>query len=100
MFTLAHLKNPAKRWIAIKAMLQLRGLCLSNIAQQLGVGRPAISKAAHTSYPNVERAIANALGLKPQQIWPERYDRFGQPIRQRPNAPIRKHYNSGTRRAA
>ena len=30
-----------------------------------------------------ERLMAEKLGLQPQQIWPERYDEFGTPLRQR-----------------
>jgi hypothetical protein len=32
------------------------------------------------SWPNVERIIANILGVEPWVIWPERYNDFGQPV--------------------
>lgn len=84
------LKKPAQRWAAIKAQLELRGLSLAEIGRRIGLTRAAVYAARHHRYPTVERAIADALGLRPQQIWPERYNAAGLPLRRRPNAPFER----------
>lgn len=63
----------------IKAALEKRGLTLTQAARRYGcqpasawaaVGRPCFTG---------EQAIACALGIPPQQIWPDRYDPDGTP---------------------
>lgn len=66
-------KNHHKRRVWVKAMLELRGYTYASIARELGVVRSAVRKPLDTSYPKMERILAEKLGLKPEQIWPERY---------------------------
>ena len=73
------------RWEWIKFQLRVRGTCFADLARIHGLNERAIRNAKQRPYPRVERAIADALGLKPQQLWPERWNANGSPIRQRPN---------------
>ena len=38
-----------------------------------GVTRDAVRNATRKKYPKMERAIAAKIGLRPEDIWPERY---------------------------
>ena len=68
-----------KEWI--KFQLRVRGSSLSALARELGVTRHAPRLALVKPYPKMERAIADKLGLKPMELWPERYDEQGLPNR-------------------
>ena len=68
-----------REWI--KFQLRVRGSSLSALARELGVSRHAPRLALVKPYPRMERAIADKLGLKPQELWPERYDENGRPNR-------------------
>jgi len=77
--------DPAQRWEWIKYQLRLRECSTAKLARQLGVTDRAIRAVKTTPYPRMERAIAEALGVKTQELWPERWDSEGNPKRQRPN---------------
>lgn len=70
-----------REWI--KFQLRIRGSSLSQLARELNVTRSSTILALAKPYPRVERAIARRIGLKPEQIWPERYDENGNPNRKR-----------------
>lgn len=53
-----------------KAGTNLRQLSLAN-----GYSRNAASNACSKPYPRLEVIIAEAIGRKPDEIWPERYAR-------------------------
>ncbi|WP_426111254.1 helix-turn-helix domain-containing protein [Pseudomonas sp. DSP3-2-2] len=74
-----------RRWEWIKFQLRVRGTNLAELAREHKLNERAIRNAKLRPYPRVERAIALALGLKPIQLWPERWNVDGTPIRQRPN---------------
>ncbi|MEA5444715.1 helix-turn-helix domain-containing protein [Gammaproteobacteria bacterium AB-CW1] len=84
--------EPRQRREWIKYQLRLRGSSLADVARRHGVSRDAAILALRKPYPRMERAIAEAIGLKPQQIWPERYDAAGFPNRPlgRPKKSISK----------
>lgn len=63
----------------IKAALRKRGLSLSSVSRRLGLDRDSARHALARPWPRVERAIARALGVTPQEIWPDRYDAAGRP---------------------
>lgn len=72
--------EPQRRaWI--KYQLELRGYTLSSLARELGVSRHAPKLALDRPYPRMERAIAEKIELRPEQVWPERYDADGKPNR-------------------
>lgn len=78
----APLKDPLrKEWV--KFQLRARGSSLSQIARELDIERCALAHALRRPYPRLEREIAKRLGLKPEQVWPERYDEHGKPNRKR-----------------
>jgi len=66
-------KNTDIRRIWIKHQLEFAGSSFADIARELGVTRGAVRKATWMRYPKMERAIANKLGMQPDEIWPERY---------------------------
>lgn len=65
--------DPDTRREWIKFQLKLRGTSYAKIGEQLGVSRHAPKLALYSSYPRMEKAIAAALDMTPEQIWPERY---------------------------
>lgn len=100
-------KDPAQRWEWIKYQLRVKDTSLAKIARSLGVTGPAVKNAKHSPYPRVERAIAEALGMEPVLLWPDRWDGDGEPCRRRPNRaevsslPVKKHtaaYDLGHRK--
>lgn len=68
-----------KHWIIYQ--LRLRGLTLASIGREHGVCRNAPRIAFDRPYPRMERALAAAIDLKPEQLFPERYDAKGRPNR-------------------
>ncbi len=86
-------KKPAQEdWhpADIKAALEKLGHTQTSLAQQHGYGRSFCANAFRQKSPNAERVIAEALGLKPWDIWPTRYDEDNQPIvRRKPVSHVR-----------
>jgi Ner family transcriptional regulator len=64
----------------IKAALEKRGLPLSRLARSNGYARGSASTALLIQWPKMERLIAAAIGLQPQEIWPTRYNKDGEPM--------------------
>lgn len=73
--------NPVARRAWILFQLKLKGHTLGSLARSLGVSRNTTCSALHRQYPRMEAAIAKKLGLRPQQLWPERYLGDGTPDR-------------------
>lgn len=73
--------SPALRWEWIKYQLRTRGSSLAMLARDLEVSGTAVKNAKRTAYPRMERAIAEALGLEPFDLWPERWNADGTPFR-------------------
>ena len=58
----------------IKAALRKKGYTLRGLSFANGyLCADTASQALIRSYPKVERIIAKALGVKPEEIWPSRY---------------------------
>lgn len=90
--------EPILRWEWIKYQLRAHGTSLAMLARELGVSDSAVKNARRTAYPRMERAIAKALGLKPIELWPERWNSNGNPQRIRiqraeNNATYRQEHN-------
>lgn len=77
--------DPSLRWEWIKYQLRRKGSSLAQLARELGVSDSPVKNTKRVPYPRMERAIADALGLEPIDIWPERWNADGTPQRQRPN---------------
>jgi Ner family transcriptional regulator len=67
----------------IVAALRKAGWSLRKLSVHYGLGPGSLKNAIAVPYPNGERLIAAAIGVKPQEIWPSRYDKDGNPNRGR-----------------
>lgn len=67
----------------IKAALEKAGWSLRKLSQHHGFGDSTFRKALVHQYPRAEKAIADAIGITPQEIWPSRYDAGGNPVHQK-----------------
>lgn len=83
----------------VVAEVRKAGWSLQQLAIHHGYARQAFSKALHGPYPRVERLIAEALRLSPQDIWPTRYDASGTPNR-RPGPKPRRPDQAAKRKAS
>jgi len=84
MSTIAIPKKPASEsWhpAFIVYQLRLRGLSLRRLARLHGFSESACTTAIHYPVPRIERLIADAVGVQPQEIWPARYNPDGTPKR-------------------
>ena len=66
--------EPNHRWI--RTALKKRGLSMSDIARRLEVTPTTVcmvSRGAGRSR-RIEFAIADAIGFRPHEVWPDRYD--------------------------
>ncbi|WP_254899341.1 helix-turn-helix domain-containing protein [Methylomagnum ishizawai] len=53
---------------------------LSRLSIHHGYIRTALGNCLRGPWPHGQRLIAEAIGVKPWEIWPSRYDGNGQPI--------------------
>ncbi len=74
-------QDPVKRRVWVIYRLMLMGMTLADVARSANVERTTLYHAFLRPYPRMELAIAQALGLKPEQLFPERYDRHGLPAK-------------------
>lgn len=87
----------------IKYQLRRRGYTLTSLGREHGVSRHAVGLALRKPYPKMEAVIAAALDMHPAELWPERYDRQGNPNRSmgRPQKPaasnLKKHISHANR---
>ncbi len=86
-------KKPSNiQWELIKTLLLARGYSLADLARLYGVNPACFRYVKKIPYPKIEKIIASYLGVKPQDIWPERYDENGKPNR------INQWYLRGSRK--
>jgi len=79
-------KNPAIRREWIGFQLRIRGLSKRALARREGVSHQAVSQAAlGGGSHHLQQAIATALGLRPQDLFPELYDERGRRLGQTRN---------------
>ena len=64
-----------KQHARIKSALALRGATLSSIARDLNVapGTVSIVSRGFRRSRRIEKAIADAVGRSPAELWPQRY---------------------------
>ena len=70
-------KNPVERRAWIIYQLHIRGLSLRGLAREEGVSQQAMSACLIGPNSHLEPLIANAIGLTPVQLFPERFSRSG-----------------------
>lgn len=64
-------------WPEIKYELEKRGITFAILAARARVSRQAFSKVKKWTSAPLQQVIADALGMRPEQIWPERYRNGG-----------------------
>ena len=57
----------------IIAALKKQGWSIRALAAQVNVHPTTLYSALVKPYPKSEQVIADALGMRPEQIWPQRY---------------------------
>ena len=65
----------------VLAALKKRGHSLAGLSVANGYHPTAAGKALKQPWPAMERLLADAIGVAPQEIWPSRYDSEGIPQR-------------------
>ncbi|MEQ8864231.1 MAG: helix-turn-helix domain-containing protein [Thalassobaculum sp.] len=65
--------DPAWDAIRIKGELQRRGLSLAEVSRRHGYHPNSAARALRVAWPEMERIIADALDMKPETLWPDRY---------------------------
>jgi len=84
------LADADKRRSWVLYQLHLQGRSLAEVGYANGVmHRQNLYETFRKPYPRLEKIIAEAVGLTPQQLFPERYDEDGLPNRRR-GRPIKK----------
>ena len=63
----------------IVAALRKAGWSLRRLSVHYGYHPKVLAAPLSRRWPKGERLIAETLGVKPQDIWPDRYDADGQP---------------------
>lgn len=64
----------------IVAAIHVSGTTLRKMSTALGYGPTTLHNALHAPWPKGEKIIADAIGEKPWDIWPSRYDENGKPL--------------------
>lgn len=82
------LLHTEKRWAWIRYQLTLRGITIVQVAKDTGVKPQTVARARHIPYPKMEKALSDALGLTPQELFPDRYDEDGLPARLFPGRSV------------
>jgi len=97
------IKPPHPDALWIKYQLRRQGYTLTSLGREHGVSRHAVGLALRKPYPKMEAIIAKVLGMHPAELWPERYDRQGNPNRSMGRSPksatsdLKKHINYANR---
>lgn len=65
--------NPQQRTAWVKVQLFLRGKSFASIATEQGVSRAAVSQAMRMASDDLEKAIAQTIGLEQRELFFDRY---------------------------
>jgi Ner family transcriptional regulator len=65
----------------IKAAIRKTGCTATDLGRRHGLSASAVRRALRCPWPKVQAIIAKHLGVRPQEIWPSRYDTRGRPLR-------------------
>lgn len=89
-------KGPSSDWhpADIVASLRKAGWSIRQLSKHSGLAPGTLRHAIHSPYPKGEHLIADAIGVKPWEIWPSRYDASGQPNRGRSMREFKRHVNA------
>ena len=87
--------NRRRAWVVYR--VSLKGLSLAHFARKAGVTRTCLYSAFRHPYPRMEKVIADAVGLTPQILFPERYNADGLPVARRGRPINSAHDNTETK---
>lgn len=65
----------------IRAKIRMRGWTMVGLSQKWGLSPHSVSHALCRPWASVEAKIAEFLKMKPEDIWPDRYDEDGKPLK-------------------
>lgn len=65
----------------IRAAIAYRGMTLSKLAVDNGLNASACRQSLQRPQPKADRVISDFLGVPLCELWPDRYDAHGDPIR-------------------
>lgn len=74
--------EPRERSLWVLGQLRLRGESFASIGLKHGKSRYAARMAMFQPSAEMEKALADALDLKPRELFPERYDARGRRLHQ------------------
>jgi Ner family transcriptional regulator len=86
-------KKPApKDWhpADVIAAVKKAGKSLRRLSINHGFQPKSLDRALRRQWPNAERIIAEAIGLRPHLVWPTRYEKDGTPKRKRWDIPFER----------
>ncbi len=89
-----HTTSPDWHAADIQAQLKKLGWTLRQLSFAHDYSSNVCNQTLRRPWPAVEKIIATALGRRPWEIWPSRYDAKHQPIYKRPTAPLRPYRGS------
>lgn len=75
--------SPEQKREWIKYQLKIRGLSLAALGRKHDKCRQVVSTALYEPAPRWEFVIAEAIGLTPAEVWPERYDENNLPVKEK-----------------
>ncbi|MDV7341010.1 helix-turn-helix domain-containing protein [Terasakiella sp. A23] len=65
----------------IKAKIRMTGWTMVGLSRHWGFHWTAINTCLRNPWPTVEAKIAKLIKMEPQEIWPDRYDQDGNPLK-------------------
>lgn len=81
------IKDPKARRAWGNYQLALRGTNMARLAKDAGITRTTAYQVWCRPYPRIERLVSAAIGVRPQDLFPERYDPTGKPSRRMGRPP-------------
>jgi Ner family transcriptional regulator len=72
----------------VVAAIRKAGSSIRRLSLAHGFAEGSLRVALNRQWPNAEQILAEAIGLRPHQIWPSRYERDGRPKRKRWDIPF------------
>lgn len=90
--------DPIARAAKIKSDLYRRGFSLAGVDRAHGLPLRSCADALRNPNGPAEKAIADALGVTPQALFPERYDKAGRRLTPQPRQNYRRPSTMAQRR--
>lgn len=66
-------RKPKMDWVEILALLHRQGMTLSELANRNAIPIGSITRVKSKTHYAGQQAIADFLGEKPEDLWPDRY---------------------------